>query len=123
VDRAIAAEVIRVAATPEHATSTIMIRARTRDRAGQLALMYRDLGVEVQTLHSGMGERARDALVSQIRAGQCRAVAVVNMLGEGLTSQDLVAPPITTSTDPSLPRPSFWDALPEWTRGTRRPRS
>lgn len=34
-------------------------------------------------LHSGLGTRARESLVERIRSGECRAVAVVNMLGEG----------------------------------------
>lgn len=83
VDQLIAAEAVRLASTPEHATSTILIRAATKSRADVLATVYRQHGLDVPSLHSGLGIRAREALVEHIRAGQCRAVAVVNMLGEG----------------------------------------
>lgn len=83
VDRAIAVETIRIAGLPEHATSSILIRSQTRERATELAALYRELGLEVSTLYSGMPRRAHDELLERVRSGECRAVAVVNMLGEG----------------------------------------
>ncbi|GAA1560474.1 DEAD/DEAH box helicase family protein [Kribbella lupini] len=82
-DRMIAVEAIRIANEPDHATSSVMIRARTRKRAAALADLYRSLGMEVETLHGGMDDGQREALVGRIRSGECRAVAVVDMLGEG----------------------------------------
>lgn len=83
VDQLIAAEAVRLASTPEHATSTILIRASTKERANALAAVYLQHGLNVPALHSGLGTRARESLVERIRSGECRAVAVVNMLGEG----------------------------------------
>ncbi|WBQ04413.1 DEAD/DEAH box helicase [Kribbella sp. CA-293567] len=83
VDHLIASEAIRLAGQPEHATSSIMVRARTRQRATALAELYSSMGIEVETLHSEMAESKRENLVSRVRSGECRAVAVVNMLGEG----------------------------------------
>ncbi|MGC4939824.1 DEAD/DEAH box helicase [Kribbella sp. DT2] len=83
VDRLIATETVRIAGTPEHDTSSVLVRARTRERAEVLAELYANLGLEVATLHGGMSSGKRDAVLAQVRSGQRRAVAVVNMLGEG----------------------------------------
>ncbi|TKK82815.1 hypothetical protein FDA38_08665 [Kribbella jiaozuonensis] len=83
VDRVIAAETVKIAALPEHASSSILIRAHTRKRAEVLADLYRELGLAVPTLYSGMPRQAHDDLLARVRSGECRAVAVVNMLGEG----------------------------------------
>jgi len=83
IDRLIAAEVIRLAGTQTHATSSILIRARTRQRAAELAELYEHLGLMVETLHSSMAESKREDVVGRVRSGTCRAVVVVDMLGEG----------------------------------------
>jgi hypothetical protein len=58
-----------------------------------LANLYRDHGLDAPVLHSGLGTRTREALVERVRSGGCRAIAVVNMLGEGfdLPSMRIVA--------------------------------
>ncbi|MFD7159040.1 DEAD/DEAH box helicase family protein [Kribbella sp. NPDC059898] len=83
VDRAIAAETVAIANLPEHASSSILIRAKTRVRAEVLAGLYRELGLEVSTLYSGIPRPSYEELMERVRSGECRAVAVVNMLGEG----------------------------------------
>ena len=83
VDELIAAETIRRAAQPEHATSTVLIRASTVSRANALAARYRTLGLDVAVLHNRVGARARAGVIEGLRDGRTRAVAVVDMLGEG----------------------------------------
>lgn len=82
-DAAIAAKVVRILASPEHATSTLMVRARTRARAVQLADRYRTLGIEVEVLTSQLSEINQTLLIRRLQNGDLRAVAVVGMLGEG----------------------------------------
>ncbi|WP_155357663.1 DEAD/DEAH box helicase [Acrocarpospora macrocephala] len=82
-DRLIAEEVVRIARTAEHATSTVLVRASSISRAEVLASLYSQLGLELELLHSKMSSRARNEKVEALRSGTCRAIAVVDMLGEG----------------------------------------
>jgi hypothetical protein len=83
VDELIARRVVDLAARPEHATSTVLIRSNSITRAKTLAKLYKRLGLDAPVLHSKMKEVDRDAVISDLRNGSCRAVAVVEMLGEG----------------------------------------
>lgn len=82
-DRAVIEEVIALAAQPEHADSTILIRTSSIERAKAVAQMYGIRGLPVVVLSSRLSTAARDQVVSDLRAGTARAVAVVDMLGEG----------------------------------------
>ncbi|GAA1376579.1 hypothetical protein GCM10009661_44990 [Catellatospora chokoriensis] len=83
VDQRLAEQVVQIASEDSHQTSTILIRAMTVERAETLAAIYRQRGLSVSVLHSALSARTRDLLSRRIRSGECRAVAVVNMLGEG----------------------------------------
>jgi hypothetical protein len=82
-DAALANEVMRLLLTPEHATSTLLVRAHNRARAGQLAERYRALGVEIEVLTSQLSDVNQTLLIRRLQSGDLRAVAVVGMLGEG----------------------------------------
>ncbi|WP_081346479.1 DEAD/DEAH box helicase [Mycobacteroides chelonae] len=83
-DQRVAEEVVGILGAAEHATSTLMIRAATVDRANELAALYGKFGINV-TVHAsrGMSDQQRESTVAKLRSGEIRAVAVVGMLGEG----------------------------------------
>jgi superfamily II DNA or RNA helicase len=83
VDGIILAEAQRQLNLEEHASSTLLIRAASRERATQLSKRYTESGVPTRVLHSGLGKSAQQTIVNELRAGQLRAVAVVGMLIEG----------------------------------------
>lgn len=83
VDRVLAAETIRVLSLAEHATSTLMIRASSRERATQLAALYTELGVLTEALYSGQASARQREIIGNLRSGRLRAVSVVGMLVEG----------------------------------------
>ncbi|MGU3500926.1 DEAD/DEAH box helicase [Mycobacterium sp. C31M] len=68
---------------PEHASSTLLIRAGSRMRAKTLVELYGENGIEVVALTSDLGEKRRTQIVDGLKEGSIRAVAVVGMLGEG----------------------------------------
>ncbi|WP_083211241.1 DEAD/DEAH box helicase family protein [Mycolicibacterium porcinum] len=83
-DRQVAEEVVAIIRSAEHATSTLLIRAATVERARELAALYEDFGVQVTVLTShGVTSPQRESTVAKLRSGEIRAVAVVDMLGEG----------------------------------------
>jgi len=83
-DRRVAEEVVEIFRADEHATSTLLVRAATIKRADELAELYAEYGLEVTVLASrGMSAQQRASTVEKLRAGEIRAVAVVDMLGEG----------------------------------------
>jgi superfamily II DNA or RNA helicase len=83
-DRRVAEAVVGMVSAPEHATSALLIRAATTERAHALAALYADFGVDVAVLTSrGMTTAQRTAIVDKLRIGEINAVAVVGMLGEG----------------------------------------
>jgi superfamily II DNA or RNA helicase len=82
-DQSIAAAVVALLALPDHQTSTVLVRSATIKRAERLAGIYRGNGIQTSVLHSNVGPNVRKALLSNLRAGRIRAVAVVGMLGEG----------------------------------------
>ena len=82
-DTVIAAEIVRLLGSPEHATSTLMVRAQTRARAIQLADRYRRLGIDIEVLTSQLSDVNQTLLIRRLQRGELRAVAVVGMLGEG----------------------------------------
>lgn len=82
-DRALAAKTVDIVTSAEHATSTLMVRATSQQRAVELAELYREAGIDIEVLHSGLGPRRRNQIVDDLRAGRLRAVSVVGMLIEG----------------------------------------
>ncbi|MBM7770060.1 superfamily II DNA or RNA helicase [Actinokineospora baliensis] len=92
-DRAVLEATVGILGTGEHATSTLLVRAASRQRATQLAALYRTAGVNIEVLHSGMSGTRQRQITSDLRCGRLRAVAVVGMLIEGfdLPSLRLIA--------------------------------
>ena len=83
LDDLIVDEVVRLAQDGDQATSTIMVRAATRQRAISLASKYEAAGIDIDVLHSGLSLRTQQQIVARLRSGELRAVAVVGMLIEG----------------------------------------
>jgi superfamily II DNA or RNA helicase len=83
LDNAIRDHVAQVLAKPEHASSSLMVRAATRDRARRLASLYAEAGIPIEILHSELGKMEKDRITAGLRAGSVRSVAVVGMLIEG----------------------------------------
>ncbi len=83
LDLQIASEVARLLGEPEHATSAALIRASSVERAKELATVYSDVGLDPVLLHSRLARATQESIVTGLRDGTHRAVAVVGMLGEG----------------------------------------
>lgn len=84
LDRVIADEVVRSAALPEHATSAILIRANSINRATRLKALYREHGLDAEVVNSRVPAPERDRILGEWRTGKTRAVIAVDMLGEGV---------------------------------------
>lgn len=82
-DVAIRDAVVEEFTKAEHDTSTLLIRASTRDRVASLVDLYREVGIEVQALTSNLSEAVQTQIYSGLQDGSIRAVAVVGMLSEG----------------------------------------
>jgi superfamily II DNA or RNA helicase len=82
-DLLIVGQVVELALQPEHQSSTVLIRASTIARAQQLAGLYRGAGLQTEAMSSRLSAGNRAKIVERLRAGELRAVAVVDMLGEG----------------------------------------
>lgn len=82
-DRVIRDELVGELQRPEHASSTLLIRASTRARAKALQRLYAEAGVEAVALTSDLGTRRQTEIIEGLRDGSIRAVVVVGMLGEG----------------------------------------
>jgi hypothetical protein len=82
-DELIAARVAELKARPEHANSTVMVRASTKDRAGELANLYNAHGLDFGVVHSTMKRAVSDGIVDGLRRGSIPGVVVVGMLVEG----------------------------------------
>lgn len=82
-DELIRDEILNEFSRPEHASSTLLVRAGTRARVTELVQLYGDAGIEVVALTSDLGEVRRTQIVEGLKDGSIRAVAVVGMLGEG----------------------------------------
>lgn len=67
----------------EHASSTLLIRAGSRERAASLVELYREVGIEVRALTSNLSETVQTQIYNGLQDGTIRAVAVVGMLSEG----------------------------------------
>lgn len=83
IDRLIVDEVVALLATPEHASSQMLVRAGTRQRAQELEELYASAGLQVPVLHSGLGAARQRDLVQQLRDGVHRGIVMVGMLVEG----------------------------------------
>jgi superfamily II DNA or RNA helicase len=68
---------------PEHASSTLLIRAGTKSRVSELVKLYAESDIDVVALTSDLGDVRRKQVVEGLKDGAVRAVAVVGMLGEG----------------------------------------
>lgn len=82
-DELIRDEVLNEFNRPEHASSTLLIRAGTRSRTAELVELYGEAGIDVVALTSALGEARRTEILDGLKGGTIRAVAVVGMLGEG----------------------------------------
>lgn len=82
-DAAIRSEVMRVLSTSDHATSAVLIRAQDVNRATALADRYRAAGLDTEVLTSRLSETNQLRIIRHLISGELRAVAVVDMLGEG----------------------------------------
>lgn len=83
IDRLIVDEVVALLATPEHASSQMLVRAGTRQRAQELEELYASSGLQVPVLHSGLGAARQRDLVQKLRDGVHRGIVMVGMLVEG----------------------------------------
>jgi hypothetical protein len=83
LDDLIVNRVVEIAAQPEHATSAVIVRVATVQRAEALARQYAEQGLQIEVLHSRMKPAERTEVVRRLKASELRAVAVVDMLGEG----------------------------------------
>jgi superfamily II DNA or RNA helicase len=83
LDSLIVERVVELAAEPAHATSAVLVRAATVQRAQDLATRYSERGLQIEVLHSRMKPADRAEVVRRLKAAELRAVAVVDMLGEG----------------------------------------
>lgn len=86
-------EIVRELNRPEHASSTLLVRAESKSRVADLVSLYDKTGIDVAPLTSDLSDRRRAQLIEGLKNGRIRAVAVVGMLGEGfdLPSLRLVA--------------------------------
>ena len=76
-------EVMRVIGTPEHVTSAVLIRAHDVARAAALVDRYRTVGLDTEVLTSRLSETYQVRIMRRLIGGELRAVAAVDMLGEG----------------------------------------
>jgi len=83
LDEQIADEVARVLGDSTHATSTLLVRASSRERAAFLAALYETRNIPIRVLHSGLGRATQQSIIDDLRSGKQRGVAVVGMLIEG----------------------------------------
>ena len=82
-DELIRDEILNEFHRPEHASSTLLVRAGTRARVTELVQLYGDAGLNIVALTSDLGDVRRTQIVDGLKDGRVRAVAVVGMLGEG----------------------------------------
>lgn len=82
-DEAIRDEILNEFNRPEHASSTLLIRAGSRSRAAELVELYGKKDVDAVALTSDLGEIRRTQILDDLKDGSIRAVVVVGMLGEG----------------------------------------
>lgn len=83
VDELLARRVTTLLATPQHKSSSVIVRASRIKRANELVERYRKHGVSISVLHSGVGASTRERTMNDLRGGHLQAVAVVGMLAEG----------------------------------------
>ena len=82
-DEVIRDEIVNEFTRPEHASSTLLVRAGNRSRATELVALYGEAGLDVVALTSDLGENRKTQIIDGLKDGTIRAVAVVGMLGEG----------------------------------------
>ncbi|HEY3548635.1 MAG TPA: DEAD/DEAH box helicase family protein [Propionicimonas sp.] len=82
-DAMIRDEVLQVLKDPDHASSTLLIRASTADRAQRLARLYSEAGRPTVALTNRLNGGKQAQIVAGLRDGSVKSVAVVSMLGEG----------------------------------------
>ena len=82
-DRAIRDQIATELSQPEHASSTLLIRAGSRARAKELVRLYAESGINAVALTADLGQRRQTEIINGLRSGTIRAVAVVGMLAEG----------------------------------------
>lgn len=83
MDEILADRTLELLRRREHASSALLVRASSRERAKTLASLYSSRGQPVAVLTSNLGERTKSQIIDGLRSGRVRAVAVVGMLGEG----------------------------------------
>jgi len=83
IDNLIVNEVVGLLATAEHATSQLLVRAGSKQRAEDLAVLYAAAGHAIPVLHSGLGQARQRQLIQGLRDGDHRGIVMVGMLVEG----------------------------------------
>lgn len=83
IDSLIVDEVVTLLATAEHATSQMLVRASSRQRAHELEAAYAAAGQQIPVLHSGLGRVRQSELIRELREGVHRGIVMVGMLVEG----------------------------------------
>lgn len=83
IDNLIVDQVVALLATPEHATSQMLVRAGSRQRAHELEAMYAAAGQQIPVLHSGLGPARQREVIQDLRDGVHRGIVMVGMLVEG----------------------------------------
>jgi superfamily II DNA or RNA helicase len=82
-DVAIVQQTVTLAASAEHSESAVLIRVGSIERAREVADLYKGHGLHTEVLSSRVSQSAREKIVDDLRSGRLKAVAVVDMLGEG----------------------------------------
>jgi superfamily II DNA or RNA helicase len=92
-DRAIVVKAAELLASPDHASSVLMVRGASVRRLHELQEVYRAHGIDLVLLHNRLSPAHQARIISQLLNGSLRTVGVVGMLGEGfdLPSLRLVA--------------------------------
>jgi RHS repeat-associated protein len=90
-DEAIARRAIEVLRGPLHAgtDSRLLVRAKTKDRVSELAVLYGTLGLNIVIVHGDLHPRTVEARLNDLRQGAADGVAFVGVLGEGFDCPEL----------------------------------
>ena len=90
-DRTIASRSIELLNGTDHlgTTSKLLVRAASKQRADALGELYRELGLTVYVVHSGLTPRTVERRIAGVRAGDVDGVVFVGVLGEGFDCPQL----------------------------------
>ena len=106
IDSRLADETIRVLDEAAHSSSAALVRGSSVSRVRELAVLYESKGLPTAVLHSGLGKTKQEEVISGLRSGEYRAVAIVGMLTEGFDLPRIRALAYHDNTSRSLPQHS-----------------